>query len=231
MNDLLARILAYVSTIDPLTLIPFAVLAIVYLVRRNFHDQWERYADLVLLVFGDDAELDRLFLLARKAWQALPSAVIGAILAAVFAHADIGTAIAGAGVSVAAPVFYEIQKWFRGLVARFLARGKSPAGTSHTGIVFLIFGLSLLPVSLTLVSCKQSQIDSALDVASDVFEVARALCIGAAKDRVGLSAGEALSKFCDTREKLEPWVFLAREAQRVGATKTGMTPSDPHVEE
>jgi hypothetical protein len=77
-----------------------------YLVRRFAPNVWERMADLP---FPGGAHKPAVAL-ARKAWQALPSAVTGAFLGALAYKEDATAAVIGAVVALIAPVGHELIK-------------------------------------------------------------------------------------------------------------------------
>lgn len=77
-----------------------------YLVRRFIPGVWEWMANLP---FPGGAHKPAVILL-RKAWQALPSAGVGAFLGAFAYNGDTTAAVAGAIVALFAPVGHEMLK-------------------------------------------------------------------------------------------------------------------------
>lgn len=80
-------------------------------VRRWLPGVWEFMANLPWtekLTLGD--ELDRLDLLLRKAWQAIPSIVSGAVVLSLVTGGDWREAFIGAVVGAVAPIAHEALK-------------------------------------------------------------------------------------------------------------------------
>jgi hypothetical protein len=77
-----------------------------YLVRRFVPDAWERVANLP---FPNGAHRPAVAL-ARKAWQALPSTLLGAFIGALSGSGNATDAVVGALVSLGAPILHEVVK-------------------------------------------------------------------------------------------------------------------------
>lgn len=113
----------------PWALLTLVIWLVAYAVRRWAPHSWEWAADLPWAVlFGDKPNQGRkLVVLARKAWQGVPSACAGALVGACASDSDYRTAWIGALAGTLAPVWHELLKaapWisYRG--------GKHPAAGS-----------------------------------------------------------------------------------------------------
>jgi len=95
----------------PWALLTAAILVLQWGVRRAFPDLWERVANLPPNF--EAYQLDGLVAAARKAWQALPSVLIGALYSAAVSGGSFRELWIGALSGVLAPVSYEIAKLIR----------------------------------------------------------------------------------------------------------------------
>lgn len=104
--------LADVHPALPWILMVFVLWASQYLVRRYLPNVWEACANVG--PFGG-IDLGPTMRLARKAWQASPSVILGAIIAAIATKMDVKMAALGAAAGCCAPVLHEFMKaapWF-----------------------------------------------------------------------------------------------------------------------
>ncbi len=79
-----------------------------YLLRRFAPNFWEWCANIP---FGDPVDRTAAVTYARRAWQALPSVVGGAVLVALFTHANVHLAAWGALAGLGAPLLHHLAKW------------------------------------------------------------------------------------------------------------------------
>lgn len=110
MNETLVQIHTWLEHVNPQ--LPVAVLMLViwlpqYLIRRFLPNVWEIPATLPFDFFHVDRNS---LLLLRKAWQALPSVALGALLQSLWMHGDAWTAVLGAAQGLLAPALHELMK-------------------------------------------------------------------------------------------------------------------------
>lgn len=109
-----SKLFANLASLDPRLpgaacgLVVLAVFSLMYWVRRRFPKIWERCADLAPFLRGD---VDPVLAALRKAWQAVPSAVAGAVMTALLSGGNLRAAELGAVLGLLAPVLHELAKW------------------------------------------------------------------------------------------------------------------------
>ncbi len=114
--------------------LPVLLWFVQYLVRRYLPNLWERFANLG--PFGS-VDAGPVLMLARKAWQALPSAVAGAVVLAAMTGGDVHAAALGAIKGALAPLLHEVLKWSPLPYQGATLTGKLPVSAL---LVFLLAG-------------------------------------------------------------------------------------------
>lgn len=151
----------------PRALFVVAVLVTVLLIRKAFPRAWEAFARVVRVPVIDPAPL---LLLASKAWQALPGAVIGGVTLALGTGGDVRAAVKGVVFGALAALAHEVLKavpWipYQGAV------GKTKLPTLP--ILLVLIGFSQLGIT----ACTPDQQRAA---SADVVAKAEALAFNGA---------------------------------------------------
>ena len=110
MIDLLTQAregLASIHPAAPLVALLIAIWIPQWAARRWFPGTWELLADLPFIKF---AKLGPWLKRARKAWQAMPSAMAGAGMVALTTGGDASAAAVGALMGLGVPVWHEFLK-------------------------------------------------------------------------------------------------------------------------
>lgn len=170
-----------------------------YAVRRFLPRAWEYMASLP----GLPANVQGIGRLARKAWQALPSAGVAALLG--WMSTKDGTAwdaVSAAMVGVGAPLWHEVLK--------LLPKVPYKGGTA-TALAFC------LPLMLS--GCVGTP--TPRNIVLTVNDVARSLCVMYFGPQMGISLAElkdkaeaVAEKACSTRKQLEPFVLQVLGSQK-----------------
>lgn len=176
----------------PWALLTLAIFAAVYLSRKFLPGLW---------VWFDKVTPDGTI---GHVVQGLPSIGIGAIATVILTGGDFALAWKGAVFGALAPVLHLILKAvpvpYQGAVAAVAKK----AGISLVGLVLLV---------LFLPGCSSQQaakfIDTAVEVAERVEEVARVLCL-AQHARQAHARAFSVREACDTREEIQPFLSEAQ---------------------
>jgi hypothetical protein len=148
------QVIQYLADIDPN--LPAALLALwcfgaIYLVRKRWPTAWERFADLVPLRSDSGPLLAGL----RKVWQTAPSVALGVAVPAILTGGNVGLAVKGALVALAAPLLHELAKAapfvpYRGAIGAPTKRKDDNDKTPPTGTKLVGLALCLLLVGCGL---------------------------------------------------------------------------------
>lgn len=82
--------------------------------------------------------------------------------------------------------------------------------------------IAFLICSIAVTGCTPQQVNSALEVAKDIWSIAKALCLASHADRTGVSVEEAAKTVCQTKDQLAPWVDPVLGAMATGSAAVGL---------
>lgn len=145
------------------------VFLVVLAIRKAFPSAWEKWSAVVPVLAIDPSPV---LVLLSKAWQAVPAAVIGAVLAALQSGADVRTTVYGALLALLAPVAHELAKNYKGTL------GASKPRLPPVLPVLYLFGLAaFVSVQPWMAGCAAVPSKAAV---SDVVQRSSALAFNGA---------------------------------------------------
>jgi hypothetical protein len=193
--------LAAINPDLPAALFVVLVFLTVLAIRKLFPGAWEKWAAVVPVLAIDPSPV---LVLLSKLWQAVPAAVIGAVLAALQSGADVKATVYGALLALVAPVAHELAKNYRGSLG--VGTGPLSRRAPPLSMLMLVVLLGFVPTG-----CAGWK-----PVARTVDGVAETLCAQFFGEKQKLSLEDAAKQFCATHEELQPWIDQVLAAKREG---------------
>jgi hypothetical protein len=231
--DSLSPVYTWLAAIDPS--LPRALfVALVFLTvlawRKLSPGSWKAFSSLIPVSEEDTSWFKATML---KVWQALPSALLGAVYGALGTGGNVLASLKLAALALLAPVVHELAWRYQGKLGTRKGpggpSGEKPVGVYGAGVgsfddttppslpgIALRCALTATVLIALLLPTGCASWKTVVKTADTAAELACAEFFGA-KQKLSIEA--AAKAFCSTREDLEPWIEAVLAAKREAGPK------------